>query len=123
MISERPGGVMRFYSLVIMVLLLSAPLGAEAGAHYFSLKNIFPEGKCSPVIPNFESMKQGFTGGEIVQFKIHDGQGELIEILTSFISKNRDQWALVGSKTETKVIFCLYASGIGRDSVNSQIIK
>ena len=114
---------MRVISLAVLMLLLTGPLGVEADVHYFSLKKIFPRGKCSPVIPNFESMKSGFVGGEITQFRIHGAQGELVEVITSFISKNRDQWALVGSKTKTKVIFCLYASGIGEDSVDSQLIK
>ena len=68
-------------------------------------------------------MKLGFSDGEITQYKIHDAQGQTVEIITSFISKNRDQWALVGSKTESQVIFCLYASGIGRDSVDRQLIE
>lgn len=113
---------MRVILLALMVLL-AASFGAEADVHYFSLKKIFPNGKCSPVIPNFEAMKAGFTGGEITQFKIYDSQDRMVEVLTAFINKDRDQWALVGSKTDTKVIFCLYASGIGRDSVNSRTIK
>lgn len=105
-------------TLLALVLLMAMPFGAEAEDHYFSLKKVFPNGKCSPVIPNFELMQTGFADGEITQYKIHDSEGKVVEIITSFISKGRDQWALVGSKTETKVIFCLYASGIGRDSVN-----
>ena len=109
--------------LMALVILLITPFGAESDVHYFSLKTIFPSGKCAPVIPNFELMQVGFAGGEITQYKIHDLEGEVTEVITSFISKDRDQWALVGSKTETKVIFCLYASGIGGGSVNSMIIK
>jgi hypothetical protein len=108
--------------LIPLMILLTVPSGVEAGVHYFSLKTIFPGGKCAPVIPNFELMKVGFAGGEITQYKIHDLEGEVTEVITSFISKDRDQWALVGSKTETKVIFCLYASGIGDGSVNSMTI-
>ena len=52
-----------------------------------------------------------------------DTQGRIVEVITSFISKDRDQWVLVGSKTDTKVIFCLYASGIGRGSVDSRTIN
>jgi hypothetical protein len=110
-------------TLLALVVLMVMPFGAEAEVHYFSLKKVFPSGKCSPVIPNYELMQVGFTDGEITQYKIYDSEGEVIEIITSFISKDRDQWALVGSKTETKVIFCLYASGIGRDSVNSLTVK
>ena len=54
---------------------------------------------------------------------MHDSEGEVVEVITSFVNKDRDQWALVGSKTETKVIFCLYASGIGKGSVKSLTIK
>ena len=107
--------------MTVIIGLLAVP--AAADDHYFSLKEIFPNGKCTPVIPNFELMKAGFPDGEITQYKIYDSQGLIVEIITSFISKDRDQWALVGSKTETKVIFCLYASGIGSDSVNRQTIK
>jgi hypothetical protein len=114
---------MRAILLAVMIVLLAGPFGAVADAHYFSLENIFPSGKCSPVIPNFEAMKAGFIDGEITQYKIHDTQGRVVEVITTFINKDRDQWALVGLKTDTKVIFCLYASGIGRDSVNRRSIK
>ncbi len=113
--------VMRVIFLTLTIVLLAAP--ADADDHYFSLKEIFPSGKCSPVIPNFEVMKVGFTDGEITQYKIYDSQGRIIEIITSFINKDGDQWALVGSKTESKVIFCLYASGIGRDSIDRRTIS
>jgi len=112
---------MRAILNTLMIMLLAAP--SDADDNYFSLKEIFPSGKCSPVIPNFELMKAGFTDGEITQYKIHDTQGQIVEVITSFINKDSDQWALVGSKTETKVIFCLYASGIGRDSINRQTIR
>lgn len=114
---------MRSILLALMTFLLVAPAGTEADDHYFSLKEIFPNGKCSPVIPNFELMKARFTDGEITQYKIHDNQGQLVEVITSFINKDGDQWALVGTKTETKVIFCLYASGFGKDSVNRRTIR
>ena len=114
---------MRVILVAVVMLLLAGPFGARADGHYFSLKKIFPSGKCSPIIPNFEAMKAGFTGGEITQYKIHDTQGRMIEAITSIISKDRDQWVLVGSKTDTKVIFCLYASGIGRGSVDSRTIN
>ena len=113
---------MRVILLAVMIGLLAGPAEIEADGYYFSLKKIFPSGKCSPVIPNFESMKIGFSGGQITQYKINDSEGQIVEVITSFISKDRDQWALVGLKTETKVIFCLYASGIGRGSVDSQTI-
>ena len=113
---------MRVILLAVMIGLLAGPAEIEADGRYFSLKKIFPNGKCSPVIPNFESMKIGFSGGQITQYKINDSEGQIVEVITSFISKDRDQWALVGLKTETKVIFCLYASGIGRGSVDSQTI-
>lgn len=109
--------------LMALAILLIAPFEAESDVHYFSLKTIFPSGKCSPVIPNFELLRVGFADGEITQYKIHDSDGEVVEIITSFINKDRDQWALVGLKTETKVIFCLYASGIGRGSVDRLTIK
>jgi hypothetical protein len=113
---------MKIILLALMIVLLVGPVEVGAEGHYFSLNKIFPSGKCSPVIPNFESMMTGFTGGQITQYKINDSEGRIVEVITSFISKDRDQWALVGLKTETKVIFCLYASGIGRDSVDSQTI-
>jgi hypothetical protein len=109
--------------VLVLTMLLAAPFGARADDHYFSLKKVFPSGKCSPVIPNFELMQAGFSDGAITQYNINDSQGEVIEVITSFISKDRDQWALVGSKTETKVIFCLYASGIGQGSVRSLTIN
>lgn len=110
-------------AILLAVMLQAVPIGAGAEVHYFSLKEIFPSGKCSPVIPNFELMRAGFTDGEITQYRIHDSEGEVVEVITSFVSEDRDQWALVGSKTETKVIFCLYASGIGKGSVKSLTIK
>ena len=110
-------------AILLAVMLQAAPIGAGAEIHYFSLKEIFPSGKCSPVIPNFELMRAGFTDGEITKYRIHDSEGEVVEVITSFVSEDRDQWALVGSKTETKVIFCLYASGIGKGSVKSLTIK
>ena len=113
---------MRIILRAVMIVLLAGPGEVGAGGHYFSLKKIFPSGKCSPVIPNFESMKTGFTGGHFTQYKIHDSEGHIVEVITSFVSKDSDQWALVGLKTETKVIFCLYASGIGPGSVDSQAI-
>jgi len=106
-------------NLITLMLLLAAPSAAVADDHYISLKEIFPSGKCSPVIPNYELMQAGFTDGEITQYKIYDSEGEVVEVITSFINKDHDQWALVGSKIETRVIFCLYASGIGQGSVNN----
>ena len=86
------------------------------------MKKIFPDGKCSPVILNYELMIAGFAGGEFTKFKIHDDQGNVVEVISTFVNKDRDQWAIVGSKTDSKVIFCLYASGIGKDSVDSRTV-
>ena len=105
-----------------LVIVLSTSFGAEADNHYFSLKKIFPNGKCSPVIPNFELMISGFAGGEFTKYKINDDQGKVIEVISAFVNKDRDQWAIVGLKTDSQVIFCLYASGIGKDSVDSRAI-
>lgn len=109
-----------------VALALAAGLGASSGARadtgYFSLKSIFPDGKCSPVIPNYELMVAAFAGGEFTRYRIHDDRGGVVEIISAFTSKDRDQWAIVGSKTDSKVIFCLYASGIGRGSVDSRTI-
>ena len=100
-----------------LVIGLSTSLGVKAGHHYVPLTTIFPNGKCSPVIPNFELMISQFAGGELTEHKIQNDRGEVIEVITTFINKDRDQWATVGSKRDKKVIFCLYASGIGMGSV------
>ncbi len=105
-----------------LVIGLSTSFGAKADIHYFSLQKIFPNRKCSPVIPNYELMIAGFAGGEFTNYKIHDDQGQVVEVISTFVNKDRDQWALVGSKTDSKVIFCLYASGIGKGSVDSRTI-
>jgi hypothetical protein len=105
------------------VIGLSTSFGAKADDHYISLSKIFPVGKCSPVILNFEVMIAQFAGGELTEYKIHNDQGEVIEVITTFINKDRDQWATVGSRRDEKVIFCLYASGNGRGSVNRRTIK
>ena len=115
---------MRAIGLVaMMVFLLAAPAGARADGHFVSLSKIFPTGKCSSVIPNFELMMAHFAGGEFTEHKIQDDKGEVVEVITTFINKDRDQWATVGLRRETKVIFCLYASGIGQGSVERQTIK
>ena len=106
-----------------LVIGLGMSFGARAGDHYVSLSKIFPVGKCSPVIPNFEVMVSRFAGGELTEHKIHDGRGEVIEVITTFINKERDQWATVGLRRDEKVIFCLYASGNGQGSVNRRILK
>ena len=90
---------------------------------YVSLSKIFPTGKCSSVIPNFEAMISHFTGGEITEYKIQDDQGELIEVITTLINKEGDQWVTIVLRRDTKVIFCLYASGIGHGSVDRRTIK
>ncbi|MCH9052400.1 MAG: hypothetical protein IIA72_15190 [Proteobacteria bacterium] len=105
-----------------LVIGLSTSFGAKAGDHYIPLTKIFPAGKCSPVIPNFEVMISLFAGGELTEHKIHNDQGEVIEVITTFINKDRDQWATVGSRRDEKVIFCLYASGNGRGSVNRRTL-
>ncbi len=105
-----------------LVIGLGASFGAEANDHYVSLKKIFPTGKCSPVSPNFELMMAYFAGGEFTEYKIHDDKSEVIETITTVINKDRDQWVIVGSKRDEKVIFCLYASGNGHGSVDRQII-
>ena len=106
-----------------LIICLGASFVATAGDHYISLSKIFPVGKCSSVIPNFEVMISQFAGGELTEHKIHNDQGEVIEVITTFINKDRDQWATVGLRRNTKVIFCLYASGNGRGSVNRRSIK
>ncbi|MCZ6886421.1 MAG: hypothetical protein O7E53_08685 [Alphaproteobacteria bacterium] len=106
-----------------LVIGLGTSFGARAGDHYVSLSKIFPVGKCSPVIPNFEVMVSQFAGGELTEHKIHNGQGEVIEVITTFINQERDQWATVGSRRDEKVIFCLYASGNGQGSVNRRALK
>ena len=106
-----------------LVIGLSASFGAKAGDHYVRLSKIFPTGKCSPVIPNFELMESYFVGGELTEHKIQDDQGEVIEVITTFINKDHDQWATVVLQRDTKVIFCLYASGIGRGAVDRRTLK
>ena len=106
-----------------LVIGLCASFGAKADDHYVSLTKIFPTGKCSPVIPNFELMMAYFAGGEFTEYKIRNDQSEVIEVITTFINKNRDQWAIVGSRRDEKVIFFLYASGNGRGSVDRRILE
>jgi hypothetical protein len=111
-------------SAVALALIIgtSTSFGAKADDHYIPLSKIFPVGKCSSVIPNFEVMISQFAGGELTEHKIHNDQGEVIEVITTFINKDRDQWATVGLRRNTKVIFCLYASGNGRGSVNRRTL-
>ena len=106
-----------------LVLGLGMSFGARADDHYVRLSKIFPNGKCSAVSPYFELMKAGFSGGEFTEHKILNHRGEVIETISTFINKDRDQWATVGLKRDTKVIFCLYASGIGPGSVDRRILK
>jgi len=119
-----PFEFVRVFIVTVLVLMLAVntPYVALADDHYISLSKIFPNGKCSPMAPNFELMTASFKGGEMTQHKIHDDKGELVETITTFINKERDQWAMVGSKRDEKVIFCLYASGIGQDSVNRRTL-
>ena len=103
--------------IIAPAISLGAFSGAKADNHYFSLSKVFPKGKCSAVITNFELLKAGFKGGEFTQHKFLDDHGEVTEVISTFINKERDQWVIVGSKRDDKVIFCLYASGIGKGSV------
>ncbi|MDP6786542.1 MAG: hypothetical protein QGI13_05365 [Rhodospirillales bacterium] len=114
-----------FRGAVALVLFIGqgASFGSKADNHYFSLNEIFPSTKCSPVIPNYELMIAGFTGGEITKFEVQNDQGEVVEVISTFVNKDRDQWAIVGLKTDTKVVFCLYASGIGKGSVDRRTIR
>jgi hypothetical protein len=113
----------RYAVALALVIGQCASFAAAAEDHYFSLKNIFPNGKCSPVVPNYELMIGGFPGGEITKFKIHDDQGAVVEVITTFVNEDHSQWAIVGSKTDSKVIFCLYASGVGNGAVDSLTIQ
>lgn len=101
----------------------SLPDLARAGDHYISLSKIFPVGKCSPVIANFEIMVSEFAGGELTEHKIRNDEGKVIEVITIFINQKRDQWAMVGSRHDDNVIFCLYASGNGEGSVKRRALK
>jgi hypothetical protein len=47
----------------------------------------------------------------------------VVEVITTFVNEDHSQWAIVGSKTDSKVIFCLYASGVGNGAVDSLIIQ
>ncbi len=114
--------LIRGAAALALVTGLSTSFAALAGDHYISISKIFPVGKCSPVIPNFEVMVSQFAGGELTEHKIHDDQGEVIEVITTFINKERDQWATVGLRRDEQVIFCLYASGNGRGSVNRRTL-
>ncbi len=109
--------------LPIIALAMSLSFGARADDHYFSLSKIFSKGKCTGVVLNFELLKDGFKGGEFTQHKILDARGEATETISTFINKERGQWAMVGSKRDEKVIFCLYASGIGKGSVERLTLK
>ena len=119
----RSSNIATTIAALAVIIHLCTSFGATAGDHYVSLSKIFPTGKCSPVISNFELMTSYFSGGEFTEYKIQDDQGEVIEVITTFISKDRDQWATVVLRRDTKVIFCLYASGIGRGSVDRRTIK
>lgn len=88
-----------------------------------ALSSIFTAGKCAPVIPHFERLVAAFEGGEMTEHKIPDPSGGAIETITTFINKQRDQWVTVGSKRDQKVIFCLYASGVGKGSLARRIIQ
>ena len=119
------GNRRRIDSLIALALVvgLGVPFGAGADDHYVRLSKIFPKGKCSAVSPYFELMKASFSGSEFTEHKILNDRCEVIETISTFINKDRDQWATVGLKRDTKVIFCLYASGVGHGSVDRQILK
>ena len=78
-----------------LVIGLGTSFGAKADSHYFSLKKIFTDGKCTPVIPNYELMIAGFAGGEFTKYKIHDDQGKVVEVISTFVNEDRDQWVLL----------------------------
>jgi len=111
------------------VIVLSGIFGlglisvAEADHHFIPMSKFFPKGKCSPMIPTFELMAASFTGGEITEYKIRNDRNEVIEVITAFINKDRDQWAIVGSRRARKVIFCLYASGVGKRAAERRALK
>jgi len=109
--------------LIAAVVAMAALGSARADSHYFSLSKIFPKGKCAGIFPNFELLKAGFPGGEITEYKIRDNTGNVMETLTTLINKQRDQWVTVVSKRDTKVIFCLFASGVGKGSVDRKALK
>ena len=115
--------LIRGAAALALVMGPGTSFGAKGGDHYIPMTKIFPAGKCSPVIPNFEVMISQFAGGELTEHKIHNDRGEVIEIITTFVNKDRDQWATVGSRRDEKVIFCLYASGNGQGSVNRRTLK
>ena len=105
-----------------LVVGLAMAFGARADDHYVRLSKIFPKGKCSAVSPYFELMKVRFGGGEFTEHKILDDRDEVVETITTFINKDRDQWVMVGLKSGN-IFFCLYASGVGHGSVERQILK
>ena len=109
--------------LIAAVVVMVALGGARADDHYFSLSKVFSKGKCAGIFPNFELLKAGFLDGEITEYKIRGAGGDVIETLTTLISKQRDQWVTVVSKRDTKVIFCLFASGVGKGSVDRKALK
>jgi len=74
---------MRTILLAWMMVVLVVPGRAGADGHYLPLSKIFPSGKCSGVIPNFELMTALFVGGEITEYKIRDNQGRVVEVITS----------------------------------------
>ena len=119
------GNRRRIDSLIALALVvgLGVPFGAGADDHYVRLSKIFPKGKCSAGSPYFELLKASFSGGEFTEHKILDDRGEVNETISTFINKDRDQWATVGLKRDTKVTFCLYATGVGHGSVDRQILK
>lgn len=108
---------------LVIAIILGVSFQARADTHIISLKKIFPSGKCSPIAPNYEVLVAGFTGGEITKYKIYDAQGKVLETISIFINKQKDQWVIVGSKTVRKVIFCLYSSGKGKGSVDRLTVK
>jgi hypothetical protein len=121
--SEAESVLCRGTLALFLAIGLAMPFDARADEHYVGLSKIFPSGKCSPVIPNFELMVSLFAGGELTEHKIQNGQGEVVETITTVINKERDQWITVGSRRDQKVIFCLYASGIGPGSVTRRTLQ
>ena len=83
--------LIRGAAALFLILGLSLSWGAVADSHYVSLKKIFPTGKCSPVSPNYELMIASFVGGEFTSYKIYDAHGQVVEVISTFVNKDRDQ--------------------------------
>ncbi len=105
-------------AVLALALALGLSSASKADSHYFPLSTVFTKGKCTLVNPNFERMVTAFAGGEITEYKKRDENGHVTQIITSVVNKERDQWAIVGSRASQRYIFCLYASGVGEGVVD-----